>query len=58
LLSEESKRVRESLEKQISDLKNENDILLDNYQLLKIREEELKNDVRALTDSVNKRGKL
>ncbi len=58
MLSEESKRVRESLEKQISDLKNENDILLDNYQLLKIREEELKNDVRALTDSVNKRGKL
>jgi hypothetical protein len=55
---EESKRIRESLEKQIEDLKKENDILQDNYQLLRIREEELKNDVRGLTDSVNKRGKL
>lgn len=50
--------MKESLEKQIADLKNENGILQDNYQLLKIREEELKNDVRGLTDSVNKRGKL
>lgn len=43
---------------QIDDLRKENDILLDNYQKSKIREEELKGDVRGLTDTVNKRGKL
>lgn len=46
------------MEIQISDLRKENDILLDNYQKSKIREEELKGDVRGLTDTVNKRGKL
>jgi hypothetical protein len=50
--------MKKELESQIADLQNENGVLLDNYHKLQIREEELKNDVRGLTDSVNKRGKL
>ena len=46
------------MEKQIEDLKKENNILLDNYEKAKVREEELKGDVRKLVDSVNDRGKL
>jgi hypothetical protein len=51
-------KVRQELETQIHDLRQENEILLDNYQKLAIREEELKGEVRGLVDSVNKRGKL
>lgn len=54
----ENDRVRQELETQIHDLRQENEILLDNYQKLAIREEELKSEVRGLVDSVNKRGKL
>ncbi len=39
-------------------MKYENDLLEDNYRKAKIREEELVNDIRGLTDSVNKRSKL
>ena len=46
------------MEKQIEDLKKENNILLDNYEKAKVREEELKGEVRKLVDSVNDRGKL
>lgn len=58
MLNEENNRVRSQLESQIDDLQKENEILLDNYNKLLIREEELKGDVRNLVDSVNKRGKL
>ncbi len=58
LLQDENERVRSELEIQIADLRKENDILLDNYQQSKIREQELKGDVRGLTDTVNKRAKL
>ena len=58
LVKDEGERVRSELDVQIADLRKENDILLDNYQQAKIREEELKGDVRGLTDTVNKRGKL
>lgn len=46
------------MDKQIEDLKKENNILLDNYEKAKVREEELKGEVRKLVDSVNDRGKL
>lgn len=42
----------------MNDLKKENNMLLDNYQQSKIREEDLKKDVRNLTDTVNEKGKL
>ena len=58
LQHQENRRVRGQLEKQIEDLKKENNILLDNYEKAKVREEELKGEVRKLVDSVNDRGKL
>ena len=58
LTNEEQNRIRSEYEKQIQELRKENDALLDNYQKAKIREEELKGDVRGLTDTVNKRSNL
>ena len=58
LQHQENRRVRGQLDKQIEDLKKENNILLDNYEKAKVREEELKGEVRKLVDSVNDRGKL
>ena len=54
----ENRKVRDELEKQIDDMKKENNILLDNYEKAQIQIEELKGDVRKLVDSVNERGKL
>lgn len=58
LLQAENDRVRAELYAQINDLRSENQLLQDNYQKSQIREQQLKTDVRALTESVNKRGKL
>ena len=54
----ENSRVRDEMDRQIHDLKKENNLLLDNYEKSKVREEELKGDVRKLADTVNERGKL
>ena len=54
----ENTRVREEMDKRLGDLQKENNILLDNYQKSKIREEDLKNEVREIADTVNKRSKL
>ncbi len=58
LQEDENLRLKAELQTQIFDLRKQNDILSDNYQKSKIREQQLKGDVRGLTDSVNKRGKL
>lgn len=58
LQEDENLRLKAELQAQIFDLRKQNDILSDNYQKSKIREQQLKGDVRGLTDSVNKRGKL
>ena len=42
----------------MGDLRRQNDALLDNYNKSLIRIEELKQDVRGLTDTVNHRGEL
>lgn len=54
----ENTRVRSELERQIDDLKKQNNILLDNYQKSQLREEDLKGDLRKVVDSVNEKGKL
>jgi len=46
------------LQKQIDDYKRENDLLRDNYEKSRIREEELKSEIGNLLDSVNERNKL
>lgn len=58
LITKEAQRIRQELEDQLADLRKENDILQDNYRKALIREEELRQDVRGLTDSVNHRGEL
>lgn len=58
LSQSEVDRVRREMEAQIKDLNKENDALRDNYRRGQIREEELKEDVRGLTASVNERGEL
>lgn len=50
--------MRQELEAQINDLRKQNEVLQDNYRKSLIREEELKQDVRGLTDTVNKRSEL
>ena len=42
----------------MADLRRQNDALQDNYSKSSIRVEELKQDVRGLTDTVNHRGEL
>lgn len=42
----------------MADLRKQNDALQDNYNKSLIRVEELKQDVRGLTDTVNHRGQL
>lgn len=54
----ENTRVRDEIDRQLQDLKKENRLLLDNYEKAKLREEELKGDVRKLVATVNERGKL
>ena len=54
----ENIRVRDQLDKQLADLKKENNILLDNYEKSKVREEQLKGEVRKIADTVNERSKL
>jgi predicted nuclease with TOPRIM domain len=58
LAYKEYERVRQELQKQIDELKKENEILQDNYRKSQIREQELRMDVQGLTDSVNCRGQL
>jgi predicted nuclease with TOPRIM domain len=58
LAYKEYERVRQELQKQIDELKKENEILHDNYRKSQIREQELRTDVQGLTDSVNCRGQL
>lgn len=58
LISQQAQRVRKQLEDQIADLRKQNEALQDNYAKALIREEELRQDVRGLTDTVNKRGEL
>jgi predicted nuclease with TOPRIM domain len=58
LAYKEYERVRQELQKQIDELKKENEILQDNYRKSQIREQELRTDVQGLTDSVNCRGQL
>lgn len=58
LISQQAQRVRKQLEDQIADLRKQNEVLQDNYAKALIREEELRQDVRGLTDTVNKRGEL
>ena len=57
-ISDENSRVRRELDAQIADLNKENDLLRDNYRKAQIREEELKEDVRGLTGSVEQKSKL
>ena len=49
---------RKELQHQIDDLRRENDLLTDNYEKSKLREEELKTQIGNLLDSVNERSKL
>ena len=49
---------KSELQSQVEDYKRENDLLRDNYQKSKIREEELKSEIGNLLDSVNERNKL
>lgn len=58
LIDTEFNREKSVLASQIDDLKRENDLLRDNYEKSKIREEELKSEIGNLLDSVNQRSKL
>lgn len=58
LIRQENDRVRQELETQIAELKKQNEILEDNYRKSQIREQELRNDVQGLTNSVERRGEL
>jgi preprotein translocase subunit Sec63 len=49
----ENIRVRDEMDRHLHDLKKENSLLLDNYEKSKVREEELKGDVRKIADTVN-----
>ena len=44
---------RKELQHQVGDLRRENDLLKDNYEKSKLREEELKTQIGNLLDSVN-----
>jgi chromosome segregation ATPase len=57
-LQTENDRVRRELDSQLADLNKENDLLRDNYRKAQIREEELREDVRGLTGSVEQKSKL
>lgn len=58
LRSNEATRVKGNLEKLISDLKHENELLQERERQWKIREGDLKTEIGNLLDSVNKRSQL
>lgn len=58
LLNQEFGKKEGLLQKQIEDYKRENELLRDNYEKSRIREEELKSEIGNLLDSVNERNKL
>ncbi len=58
LMEDQYSKERSMLQTQINDLRQENDLLKDNYEKGKIREAELKTEIDNLLDSVNHRNKL
>lgn len=58
LRNTEASRVHKGLQKQIDDLKHENELLREEERQWKIREADLKTEIGNLLDSVNKRSQL
>lgn len=58
LRTTEAQRVQRVLEKTITDLRHENEVLRDDERQWKIREADLRTEIGNLLDSVNKRSAL